>query len=70
MQKIIETVSTILGASVTENTSMDDIPGWDSMRTLQIVMALDESGLPIPLEKIAEVRSVADLIKFAGNGNA
>lgn len=66
MQKIIETVSAILGASVTENTLMEDIPGWDSMRTLQIVMALDESGFPIPLEKIAEVRSVADLIKFAG----
>ena len=66
MQKIIEIASSVLGVPVTGKTLMEDVAGWDSMRTLQIVMAMDEAGLPIPLEKIAEVRSVADLIHFAG----
>ena len=70
MQKIIEMVSAILGVPVTGDTSMEDVKGWDSMRTLQIVMALDEAGFSIPLEKIAEVRSVADLIRFTGQNNA
>lgn len=70
MQKITDIVSNILGVLVTETTKMEDVAGWDSMRTLQIVMAMDEAGLPIPLEKIAEVRSVADLIKFAGKSDA
>jgi acyl carrier protein len=70
MQKIIDIVSGILGVPVTENTTMEDVKGWDSMRTLQIVMALDEAGLPIPIERIAEIRSVADVIRFAGQGNA
>ena len=70
MQKIIDTVSGILGVPVTENTAMEDVKGWDSMRTLQIVMALDEAGLPIPIERIAEIHSVADVIRFVGQGNA
>ena len=36
MQKIIEMVSAILGVPVTGDTSMEDVKGWDSMRTLQI----------------------------------
>ncbi len=69
MQKIIEIASSVLGVSVTEKTLMEDVAGWDSMKTLQIVMAMDEAGLPIPLENIAEVRSVADLIRFASGAD-
>ena len=49
---------------------MEDVAGWDSLKTLQIVMSLDEAGFSIPLEKIAEVRSVADLIRFTGQDHA
>ena len=41
---------------------MEDVPGWDSLKTLQIVMALDEAGYEIPLEKIAEIGSVRDIL--------
>ena len=49
---------------------MADVPEWDSLKTLQIVMSLDEAGLSIPLERIAEVKGVPDLIRFAQQRHA
>ena len=69
-QTILKIASDVLGLPVTEATSMEEAPGWDSLKTLQIVMALDEAGISIPLEKIAEVRSVGDLIRFSEQGHA
>jgi acyl carrier protein len=65
VQNIIDIISEVLGTSVSEDSSVDDVAGWDSLKTLQIVMALDEAGCEIPLEKIAEIRSVRDVVTFA-----
>lgn len=70
MQTVFKIVSEILGQEVTADTSMENTEGWDSLKTLQIVMALDEAGVSIPLEKIAEVRSVADIVRFSGQDHA
>ncbi len=70
MQAIFKIVSEILGQNVTVETSTDNAEGWDSLKTLQIVMALDEAGISVPLEKIAEIRSVADIVRFAGRDHA
>lgn len=70
MQAIFKIVSEILGQNVTVETSTDNAEGWDSLKTLQIVMALDEAGISVPLEKIAEIRSVADIARFAGRDHA
>lgn len=67
--KIIAVASEILGKNVTETTSMDNFPKWDSLKTLQIIMALDEEGINIPLEKIAKVKSIRDLIEFVRQEN-
>ena len=64
-QTILQIASDVLGTPLAEETVMTDVPEWDSLKTLQIVMALDEAGLSIPLERIAEVRGVPDLIRFA-----
>ena len=64
-QTILQIASDVLGAPLAEETVMTDVPEWDSLKTLQIVMALDEAGLSIPLERIAEGRGVPDLIRFA-----
>ena len=45
---------------------MQNTPGWDSLKTLQIVMAMDEAGLSVPFEKIAEIRSVRDILDVLG----
>lgn len=65
MNRILEVVAEILGSGVTEHSSAENIPTWDSLKTLQIVMALDEAGYDVPLEKIAEIKSVKDILAFA-----
>ena len=70
MQAVYNVISEILGQDITAETSMDNTEGWDSLKTLQIVMALDEMGKPIPIERIAEIRTVADILRFAGVENA
>jgi acyl carrier protein len=62
--KIIGIVGAILDESVSGETSMENTPSWDSLKTLLIVMALDEEGISLPFEKIAEIRSVADIIEI------
>ena len=67
---IIELIETILGEGITLDTSMANTPRWDSLKTLQIVMALDENGIALPFERIAEIRSVGDIAamsQFAAN---
>jgi acyl carrier protein len=62
--KIIGIMRTIL-PDTTIGTSMENTPSWDSLKTLQIVMALDEEGIAIPFERIAEIRSVSDILAMA-----
>jgi len=70
MNAVVKIVSEVLGLPVTAESSMENTEGWDSLKTLQIVMALDEAGVSIPLEKIAEIRSVADIVRFSGQDHA
>jgi acyl carrier protein len=67
--RIIEIVSEVLGMPVSKDSAAENVAGWDSLKTLQMVMALDEAGYEIPLEKIAEVKSVRDILAFARKGS-
>ena len=69
-QTILKIASEVLGLPVAEATSMEEAPGWDSLKPLQIVMALDKAGVSIPVERIAEVWSIGDLIRFSEQGHA
>jgi acyl carrier protein len=62
---ILNIARNVLGAEISEDTSMKTCPEWTSIRTLQIVMGLDEAGVSIPFEKIAEIRSVGDIMRLA-----
>ena len=66
--QIIDVVSGVLKTPVSGESRVEDVTGWDSLKTLQIVMALDEAGYEIPLEKIAEIKSVRDILSFAQKG--
>ncbi|MDR2529477.1 MAG: acyl carrier protein [Synergistaceae bacterium] len=66
--RILKIVSGVLGASVSEESVAKSVAGWDSLKTLQIIMALDEAGYEIPLERIAEVKSVRDILTFVKKG--
>ena len=61
---ILTIISEVLGRTVAEDDSMETLTGWDSLKTLQIVMALDEAGYEVALEKIAEIKSVRDILSF------
>ena len=63
--RVLDVISEVLGTAVSEDSVAADVAGWDSLKTLQIVMALDEAGYEIPLEKIAELRSVRDVLSLA-----
>lgn len=60
--KIIATVSDVLDRTVDSLSSLDDV---SSLKILQIIMTLDEEGVSVPLEKIAKIKSVSDIIAFA-----
>ena len=60
--KVTAVASDILGYSVDASSSLSDV---GSLKILQIIMALDEEGISVPLEKIAKVKSVGDIIAFA-----
>lgn len=60
--KVVAIASDILGYSVDVSSSLSDI---SSLKILQIIMALDEEGISVPLEKIAKVKSIGDILTFA-----
>lgn len=62
---ILKTVSDVLDCPVTRTTQKLDIPEWGSLKMLQIIMALDEIGICLPLEKIADIQGVSDIIALA-----
>ncbi|MDR1650611.1 MAG: acyl carrier protein [Synergistaceae bacterium] len=63
--KILEIARTVLGDGVSKETSIETFPGWDSLKTLQIVMGLDEAGISVPFERIAEIRSIGGIMEIA-----
>jgi acyl carrier protein len=62
---ILNVARSVLGAEISKNTSMETCPEWTSVKTLQMVMGLDEAGVSIPFERIAEIRSVGDIMRLA-----
>lgn len=61
-KKILSIVSDIIESPVDEKTGFQDI---NSLKLLQIIMALDEEEITIPLEKISSIKSVSDILIFA-----
>ena len=62
-------ISSILRVSVTRDSSRGNTEQWDSLRHLQIVSGLEEEfGIDIPIDKVAEIVSVADILRYAESG--
>jgi acyl carrier protein len=48
---------------LTENFSMEDCPAWDSVVTVQIVLAMESAfGVPVPIETVANLRRAGELL--------
>jgi len=60
--KVLAIVSDVLGKEATMDMKFE---GVASLKILQIIMALDEEDIEVPLEHVAKIKSVADILKFA-----
>lgn len=50
---------------VPEDASVENVPGWDSLRQLELMLALEiDFGLRIPAEAMLELQSVAAIEDF------
>lgn len=63
--KIIRIINDVLEKDVNESTTVEGCENWTSLKMLQIVMALEEINITIPIEKISRIHSVTDLINLA-----
>jgi acyl carrier protein len=72
LQNIQRTISAVLGIEenlITEDSSADNLPGWDSVNHLNIIMALEEvCGTSFSPDDMMEMTSVSSILeKLAGN---
>ena len=65
LEKIIKIVSDVLREQVDISTLREQLPQWDSLKRLQIVMALDEEGISLPIEKVPDIHSVQDIVTLS-----
>ena len=65
-EQLLEIIKPILGNAYS-NTPEDHSTPLDSLKVLQIIMALDEAGFSIPMEHIASIRSVNDILNLAAS---
>lgn len=53
---------------LTEETTAQDVEGWDSLTHVQLVVAVEKHfGLKFPAREISEFRNVADLVQAVEN---
>jgi acyl carrier protein len=65
-EKVIEIIARILGVDVEDvemDTAIGDLPGWDSLHHLQIIVELqNEFKIKYSQEDLVELEDVSDLI--------
>ena len=68
MEKFLQFVAEIMGvdaAELDENTAYKEYEAWDSLMMLTLVMELEaEYGVSIPMEKLGDVKTLADLYQL------
>ena len=58
VRQIMAAVLEVEAATLGDDASMDNVPGWDSLRQMNLVLALEESfGVSIPDEDAANATS-------------
>jgi acyl carrier protein len=63
LEKIFQDVLDLPGLRLTENFSTADCPEWDSVATVQIVLATEDAfGVRVSVENVATLRSVREIL--------
>ena len=64
--KIVAAVCETEVENITDQTTVGDFPGWDSMGQLNILQQVEEAlGISFEPEELMEMEDVADIIKAA-----
>ena len=54
-----------------DDMTMTDIPGWDSIRMIAILLAVEQRfGTPLRAAEVRKIRSVGDVARLARSGTA
>ncbi|CAK8723192.1 MAG: acyl carrier protein [Candidatus Electronema aureum] len=54
--------------TITGNETIESIPGWDSLAIVSFIAMIDESlGITLSPKKIADAKSVDDLVALIGD---
>ncbi|MDQ1351745.1 MAG: hypothetical protein QG657_2050 [Acidobacteriota bacterium] len=71
LEKVIRGVFPIEAETIDENWTSDDIPDWDSVGHLNLIMAIQkEFNIKIEIEEMFEVEKLGDIIKILQKKNA
>ncbi|MCP5105634.1 MAG: acyl carrier protein [bacterium] len=63
LEKIIREVFPIEGETIDENWTSDDIPDWDSVGHLNLIMEIEkEFNIKIEIEEMFEVEKLGDIV--------
>ena len=68
LQQIRSTVAEILEveeSTLKPETCFYDLPDFDSVKVLSLIVALDDIGVEVPQEKAGELRTFGDILKLA-----
>ncbi len=58
LKSVIAGVLSVPEKSITEESSKDNVPGWDSLKHMNLILALEEKfGVTIPDEEAANLTS-------------
>jgi acyl carrier protein len=67
-QRLIAVVAAALGvppSTLTLDTGPGDVEAWDSLAQINIISEIDaEFGVSIPIEKVAEMRHIRDILAY------
>lgn len=64
---LIEESLEMEAGSLKADAMIEDIPEWDSLKFLMIISDLEDTlGVTIPIDEAVEIKSVADILKYAG----
>ncbi|MCK2055478.1 acyl carrier protein [Methylobacterium sp. 37f] len=74
LKSVIAAILEIDENSIDQNTSMDNVESWDSIKHMDLILAVEEEfGVSVPDEEAADLTSyaliklvVADLVKDKG----
>jgi acyl carrier protein len=71
LQPIIAATLKVAPAKITETTSDQDLPAWDSLGQVNLIMALEqEFGVYIEVEDFGNLNSVPAILAYLGQQGA